>query len=227
MGKKSIHSGHRHRMKEEYRKGGFLHAAPHKALEMLLFYAIPRADTNEIAHRLVARFGSIAGVLNAPVELLKRVPGIGEESATLIRLTGDFARLYLEGEGKSVKVVKTTAQAKAVVRHKFLGESRECVHIFCLGSGGKVLYSEKVVEGSHKKVEIPPAIVVRLALLSGAAKVLLAHNHPGGICNPSREDLYTTKHLYNELQRVDIELADHLIVAEDGIYSMRENGMME
>ena len=227
MGEKSIHDGHRRRVKDAFLKTGLSHLPPHKVLELLLFYTIPRGDTNETAHRLIERFGSIAGVLDAPVELLKRVPGIGAESALHIRLAGDLVRLYLESGEEGGRAIKTTAQAKAAVRHKFLGESRECVHMLCLGSGGKVLYSEKIMEGSHKKVEIPPATVVRLALLCGAAKVLLAHNHPGGICNPSKEDLYTTKHLYSELRRVEIELADHLIVAEDGVYSMSENGMLD
>ncbi|MCL2578542.1 MAG: hypothetical protein FWE32_00750 [Oscillospiraceae bacterium] len=229
MSEKSVHSGHRRRVKEEFQKLGLGHFPPHKVLEMLLFYTIPRGDTNEIAHRLIERFGSLAAVLDAPVELLKRVPGVGVESATHIRLCGDLVRLYIEstGPGAGGKAIKTVAGAKDAVRHKFLGENRECVQMVCLSSGGKILYSERIIEGSHKRVEVLPATVIRLALLCDAAKVLLAHNHPGGLCNPSREDLYTTKCLYNELNRVGIELMDHLIVAEGDVFSMAENNMLE
>ena len=226
MRKKHIHSGHRKRVKDEFRKMGMEHFPPHKVLEMLLFYSIPQGDTNEIGHYLMDSFGSLAGVFDAPIDLLTRVPGIGPESATHIRFVGDLIRRYLKEQDSPPKIVRTTKQAKELMRSRFLSESAECAYLACLGGSGKVIYSEKMFAGSRQRVEIVPSDLVRIALLSNAAKVILAHNHPDGICNPSREDVHTTKIVFEQMRNVGVELMDHIIVASDGICSMAESNML-
>jgi len=226
MHKKSIHSGHRRRVKDEFRKIGLEHFPPHKVLEILLFYTIPRGDTNEISHRLIERFGSISGVLNAPLNLLERSPGIGPESAAYLKMIGCVARLYREDGKAEAKSVRTTAQAKDFMRRRLIHEQVECFHMLCLGRGGNILYSEQIFQGTSGRVDIIISDILHLALSSRATKVVIAHNHPGGICNPSREDLHTTSLVCNELRRLDIELMDHIIVAPDGVYSMAEYKML-
>ena len=226
MPQKSIHDGHRGRVKDEFRKMGLGHFPAHKVLELLLFYAIPRGDTNETAHHLLERFGSLQGVLDAPPELLKRTPGIGDEAATYLHLLGRVVPLYLEPPKGGRGAIKDAQQAKEFMRHKFRGEQGECVYLACLGNNGKVIFCEKIAHGSGKRVDIAPAQIVRAALLCSAVKVLIAHNHPDGICNPSREDLHATKLLAEELRRVDIAMFDHIIVAPDGAYSLAEHGLI-
>jgi len=226
MCKKSIHSGHRRRVKDEFRKLGLEHFPPHKVLELLLFYAIPRGDTNEISHHLIERFGSVSGVLSAPLNLLERSPGIGPESAAYLKMIGSVARLYREDGKAEVKAVRTTAEAKDFMRRKLTHEQVECFQMLCLGRNGNILYSERIFEGTSGKVNIIISDILQLALSSRATKVVIAHNHPGGICNPSREDLHTTGLICNELRRLDIELMDHIIVADDGVCSMAELKML-
>ena len=226
MCKKSIHSGHRRRVKDEFRKLGLEHFPPHKVLELLLFYAIPRGDTNEIAHNLIERFGSLSGVLGAPLDLLERSPGIGPESAAYLKMIVSVARLYREDGKAESKSVRTTQQAKDFMRRRLAHEQVECFHMLCLGRGGNILYSERIFRGNSGKVDIIISDILHLALSSRAAKVVIAHNHPGGICNPSREDLHTTGLVCNELRRLDIELMDHIIVADDGVCSMAEYKML-
>jgi len=226
MRKKSIHDGHRKRVKEEFHTLGLEHFPPHKVLEMLLFYTIPQGDTNATGHELIERFGSVAGVLDAPVELLKKVPGIGPQSAIHIRFVGSLIRKYMESQIVPPKIIRTAEHAKDFVRHKFTGESAECGYLVCLGSSGKVIYCENISKGSGKRVEITPAKIARTCLLCDAVKAIIAHNHPHGICVPSREDLHTTKILYDHLMRVDVELMDHIIVAPDGVFSMSEGDML-
>lgn len=226
MRQKGIHDGHRRRVKDEFRKLGLGHFPPHKVLELLLFYAIPRGDTNEAAHRLLEHFGSLQGVLDAPPQLLKRIPGIGEEAAAYLNLIGRVVPLYMEDAANARGPVKTLEQAKEWIRHKFLCESAECVCLVCLGNSGKVIYSEKIAHGTGKKVDIVPAQIVRTTLLCGAVKVLLAHNHPDGLCHPSREDWHATNLLSDELRRVDVALLDHIIVGSDGMYSMAEHNLL-
>ena len=226
MGKESIHSGHRRRVKDEFRKLGLEHFPPHKVLELLLFYAIPRGDTNEIAHHLIERFGSLSGVLGAPLDLLERSPGIGPESAAYLKIIGSVARLYREDGKAEVKSVRSTEQAKDFMSRRLFHEQVECFQMLCLGRNGNILYSERIFEGSSGKVDIVISDILHLALSSRATKVVIAHNHPGGICNPSREDLHTTGLVSGELRRLGIELMDHIIVAEDGVCSMAEYKML-
>ena len=226
MRKKHIHSGHRKRVKEEFRKLGLSHFPPHKVLEMLLFYSIPQGDTNETGHNLIENFGSFTGAMDAPIELLERVPGVGPESATYIRYLGDVIGLYIEEKSRPPKAINNTKQAKDFMRHKFLGENAECVYLACLGNSGKVLYSEKLFHGTGRKVEIVLFEIVRVAVICNAVKIIVAHNHPDGICNPSREDVHTTKLIYDQVRHVNIELMDHIIVAPDGVCSMAESNML-
>jgi len=226
ISKKSIHDGHRRRVKDEFRKLGLEHMAPHKVLELLLFYAIPRGDTNEIAHRLIDRFGSVSGVLNAPPELLERSPGIGPESAAYLKMIGSVARLYRESGEAEAKFVRTAAGAKDFMRRRLAHEQVECFQMLCLGRNGNILYSERIFQGNSGRVDIVISEILHLAISSRATKVVIAHNHPGGICNPSREDLHTTGLIAGELRRLDIELWDHIIVADDGVCSMAELKML-
>ncbi|MCL2857389.1 MAG: hypothetical protein FWE19_06695 [Oscillospiraceae bacterium] len=222
----NIHSGHRRRVKDEFRKLGLDHFPPHKILELLLFYTIPRGDTNEISHHLIERFGSVSGVLSAPLDLLERSPGIGPESAAYLKMIGSVARLYREDGKAEVKSVRTTEQAKDFMRRQLTHEQVECFQMLCLGRNGNILYSEQIFQGNSGKVDIVISDILHLALSSRATKVVIAHNHPGGICNPSREDLHTTGLISNELRRLDIELTDHIIVADDGVCSMAELKML-
>ena len=226
MPEKSIHSGHRRRVKDEFRKMGLEHFPPHKVLELLLFYAIPRGDTNEIAHRLLERFGSLSGVLSAPPDLLERSPGIGPESAAYLKMVGSVARLYQENGKAEAKSIRTTEQAKDFIRRRLAHEQVECFYMLCLGRNGNILYSEQLFQGNSGRVDIVIADILHLALSSRATKVVVGHNHPGGICNPSREDLHTTGLVCGELRRLGIELMDHIIVADDGVCSMAECKML-
>ncbi|HHY51806.1 MAG TPA: RadC family protein [Clostridiales bacterium] len=221
----AIHAGHRARVKEEFRQKGLEHFPHHKVLELLLFYAIRRGDTNPTAHRLMERFGSLSGVFDAPMELLMEVEGVGLESATLIKLIPAIMRAYLDDKVDAKNMLKTCADAKEFVRYKFLGEEEERVLLVCMASNGKVIQSSWISQGTRRSVEFSPAAVVRAALRCGAVKALLAHNHPDGICNPSSRDLRTTSILFEELARVGVGLMDHIIIAPDGVYSMVEHGM--
>lgn len=223
--KNTIHAGHRARVKEEFRKQGLEHFPSHKVLELLLFYTMRRGDTNPTAHRLMDRFGSLSGVLDAPMEMLQEVEGVGLESATLIKLIPALLRAYLDDKVDAKNMLKSCEDAKEYVRHKFLGEEQECILLVCLAANGKVIHSSWVSQGTRRMVELSPAAVVRTALRCGAVKALLAHNHPDGLCNPSSRDLRTTSILFDELARVGVELVDHIITAPGGVYSMVEHGM--
>lgn len=219
------HKDHRQRVKQEFLSNGMEHFPPHKVLELVLFYCIPRKDTNVIAHRLIERFGSLSGVFDAPIEMLLESDGIGYECATYIKVLSSFIKRYMVDAYSSINTLNTVEQAKEYVRYRFLSDTVECVLLVCTGYNGKVIFSSPISKGTLERVDLTPADVIKTCLRVNAAKAILAHNHPGGFCNPSRKDINTTCILYDELARVDVELFDHIIVASDDICSMRENGM--
>lgn len=221
----SLHDGHRERVREEFRKIGLGHFPDHKILELVLYYSVPRGDTNEIGHRLINRFGSISGIFDASYELLCEVKGVGPKSATLIKLISAIIKAYMDDYASLNNTITTPQSAKEYMRYKFLTEQKECVYMACTGNNGKITYCMRIADGSPETVNISPAEVVKTALRANAVRVIIAHNHPNGICNPSSSDLRATSILYSELHRVEIELMDHIIVAPDGVYSMKENGM--
>ena len=142
------HSGHRQRVKTEFLARGVEGWSDHRILELLLFYAIPQGDVNELAHRLVDHFGSLAGVLDASAEELKKVPGVGEHTAVLLKLVPAIGGRYQEQRGAPGQIIHSPEEAAAVLSPYFFGAANEMVYILCLDGKGKVLGVRKVSEGS-------------------------------------------------------------------------------
>ncbi len=220
----SMHNGHRGRLKERFRQEGLDHFDEIQALELLLFYAIPRQDTNPLAHRLLEQFGSLAQVMEAPVEELQNVEGMGENAATLISLTTAMGRYYLVHREDAGRILTTTEACGVYLTPFFHGLRNETVFLLCLDSKCKVLCCRKMGEGSVNSTGVPMRRLVHTALRVNAAAVVLAHNHPGGLALPSTEDLQTTGIAAQALGMVDIALADHIIVAGDDFVSLAQSG---
>lgn len=221
----NVHRDHRKRLKEEFRKRGIEYFEDHKVLELLLFYAIPRTDTNPIAHELIKRFGSFSGVFTASRDMLQEVEGVGLEAATYLNLLGEFAKRYMVDCYSSTKVIKSCEDAKQYMKHQFLNDTMERVILVCLDTSGKIVYSDTIATGQLDRVQLVPVDVLRRCLRADAAKAILAHNHPNGICIPSREDKASTALFFDELAHVGVELFDHIIVAGNDVYSMKEHNM--
>lgn len=221
-----IHDGHREKMRRKFRNGGLDGFEDHEALELLLYYAIPRRDTNEIAHRLMERYGSLAAVLAAPVEDLQRVEGIGECAATFLKLVPAFCRkAKLSTAGQDV-ILNSTEKAGAYLVERFAGERNEVIYQLCLDRKGKLLSCKRLSEGGADNANLNVRRLVENALLSSASAVILSHNHPSGIALPSREDYSTTRQVQEALSTVGIPLVDHIIVAEDDFVSMADSGIL-
>lgn len=220
----SIHSGHRQRLKERYLHQGLDGFTEVQILELLLYYAIPRQDTNPIAHRLIDRFGNLAKVLDASQDKLTEVEGIGDHAAMLIRLAKDMARCYETSRSREETILPTMDACGQYLRSFFLNRRNETVFLLSLDAKMKVLDCREVGEGSVNYANVPVRRVVELALESGASTVVLAHNHPSGIALPSVEDIHTTRRLAAALSAVEIILADHIVVADDDFVSMVQSG---
>jgi DNA repair protein RadC len=196
-----------------------------QVLELLLFYCLPRVDTNPIAHALLDQFGSLAQVMETPPEELKRVDGVGEATATFLALIHAFDRQYQKSKVKDNKILPTIDDCGEYLMSRFKNQRNETVYLLCLDAKCKVLCCKKIGEGSINSASVPIRRVVELALGNNAVSVVLAHNHPGGLAIPSAEDQLTTRRIAQALDAVEIRLADHIIVADDDFVSLVQSGV--
>ena len=218
------HAGHRNRVKQEFLSRGLEGWPGHRVLELLLFYAIPRRDTNPIAHALLEHFGSLSRVLEAPIEELQKVPQITEHSAVLLKLVTELARYYQVDSAQQTEILTTLDACGKYLVPRFFGRTKETVFLLCLDAKCKVLCCKELGEGSVNSASISVRKVVETALSANATTVVLAHNHPSGIAVPSNEDIQTTRRIAAALNAVEIYLADHIVVADGDYVSMVQSG---
>jgi len=220
-----LHDGHRARKKSQFLEQGLDSFADHEVLELVLFYAIPRRDTNETAHLLMQQFGSLQGVLDADVEELQRIPGVGESAALLLKLIPAVCRRAGKPTALPVKPILRGEQAGEYFLHLMDGEKRERLYLMCLDAKGKVLSCRLAAQGGVNVTAVSVRQVVDLALRSGSSAVVLAHNHPSGVALPSRADQAMTRQVADALRPLGIRLLDHIVVADGDFVSMADSGM--
>ena len=222
--KENLHGGHRRRLKNRFLEEGLEHFDDHQVLELLLFYCIPRQDTNPIAHALLDHFGSLSQVMEAPPSELQKIPGMGEASAAFLSLINSFTRYYQVNRASSLVILNTLEQCGSYLMPFFYGRRNETVYLLCLDAKCKVLCCKEVGEGSVNSASVPIRRIVEMALGANATSAILAHNHPSGLAFPSDEDQLTTRQLAIALAAVDITLVDHMIIADDEFVSLRQSG---
>lgn len=227
MTEKQIHAGHRSRLKDRFLQEGLSSFNEINALELLLFYCIPKQDTNVIAHRLLDRFGSFDKVVDAPVEDLMEIKGIGHHCATFLKLISHAHRYYQVSRSKSEEALKTLTDYGDYLKNHLEGLTRETLFVLCMDAKCKVLCCEKVGEGGINSANVPVRQIVEIALKVGASTVVLGHNHPSGIALPSAEDVQTTIQLSRILRDVDMTLLDHIIVAENDYVSLFQSNLYD
>lgn len=205
-------------------KSGLDDFAPHNVLEFLLFYSIPRGDTNPIAHRLIDAFGSLSGVFDATPEELMKVSGVGESTAILISMIPQMARKYLEDKADAVNVVGGCGDIGAYFLPKFVGRTNEALMMVSIDNKNKVISCSVVAEGTVDSAKVSRRKVMEEAMKVKATRVILAHNHPRGVAVPSAEDVAMTREIGRLFAQVGIELVDHIIIADDDYVSMAASG---
>jgi len=224
--KPNIHAGHRQRVKTEFLTRGLEGMPDHKVLELLLFYAKPQGDVNPLAHALIDRFGSLSGVFHATYEQLLDVKGVGENTATLIKLMPAIGGRYLQDRTDLSQVFRDSWQFKELLAPYFFGARNEMVYMVCLDGKNKLIACRKIGEGVADAAIITTRKVMEVALECNASTVVLAHNHISGIALPSNMDVVTTRQLAQSLRQVGIQLYDHFIVVDGDMVSMRKSNYL-
>ena len=223
----TMHTGHRQRMRERFRKEGLEGFAPHEVLELLLFYARARGDVNPLAHELLDAFGSLKGVLEAGPEQLMQVKGVGEETAAFLGLMVPIFRRYQEEVCSQTVTLKTCSAASQYCKALVAGLRRERLYLISISASRLLLGTRLICEGVLNEVPAYPRRVVEVALNHNASAVLLCHNHPGGHAEPSSADIASTEQLEALLYHLGITLVDHIIVAGNETYSMSQHGHLK
>ena len=221
-----IHKGHRQRLYDSYLQTGLDGFSDVVVLELLLTFAIPRRDTNAIAHGLLQRFGSLYAVFEAPTESLMQVPGVTQRAAVLLHMQPQLWRCYAASRQAGTRIFPTREDCANYILSQFRGAREEQVHMMSLDAKCKLLDYRKVSEGSVNSTVLPIRKVVEAALAVNATSVLIAHNHTSGIALPSKEDLQATALLQTALKCVDVYLIDHIIVADEDYVSLKDSGYL-
>lgn len=224
----SNHNGHRKRLEQKVRERGLDMLAEHEQLEYILYAVFPRGDTNDLAHRLLDRFVTISGVINAEENELVEIEGIGHRAAAFLRslpaILGIVKRNSLMEKSVKLDNIKDLIE---YIQSFFYGKLREEVYLFSLNTAYRVLAVSRITYGIAGEVYLHPATAVKQALRDNAAVVIIAHNHPGGDVNPSVSDIMLNDKLADAFSAVEITFADSIIVSEDKYFSFREKGYME
>ena len=196
------YDGHRARLRQRFLTNGLDALPDHEVLELLLFYAIPRKDTNPLSRRLLNHFGSISAVLEAPLS----------------------RRYQLSRSDKGICLSSTNACGEYLLPY-FFGAQEELVYMLCLDAKCKVLTCRLLQTGSVNAASISLRKAAEIAMACKASSVVLAHNHTSGLALPSKADIETTILMKNALEPLGILLVDHIIVADNDFVSMADNGV--
>ena len=222
--KDGLHNEHRKRMKERYRSTGLDAFQEHEVVELLLFFGIPYRNTNDIAHVLLNKFGSVSGILDASYDELTQVKGIGENAATLITMMPDLFRRYTMDKQKGDRVFDSVEKIGEYCLSHFIGATTEHVELLLFDAGMHMTDHVTVHKGTLSS-SVNAEILAEYIFGGHVSCFALAHNHPFGSTAPSEDDLYVTREIYRAFQALNKHMIEHLVIAGDGYEGILERSL--
>jgi len=219
---------HRQRLRERFIKNGLAGFADYEIVELLLTLAIPRLDVKEPAKALINRFGSLRGILDAPLDELRQVQGIGQVAPVALRLIREAATLYLQQSAEGKDSLADPDALARFWRAKIGALPNEVFQVGYLDSAYHLLRDgvETLEEGTIDRAAVYPRRVMEAALRRGAAALVFAHNHPNGYAQPTEQDKTLTRALVLAATAVQVKILDHLIVSAEEVFSFRKAGLL-
>ena len=217
------HAGHRKRLIQKLQQGVLLE---HESLEALLFNAIPRKNTNDLAHRLLAEFGSVTAVLGAPIERLKQVDGVGESLAAYLRCIGSFCERYYAEYKERFPHLYEEEDFSAFVRREYTFLEYEVLDCFLVDKSGHILQRKRFSVMEAEYASILPEDLTAVISTAGVAGIILVHNHPNVPSVPSVADDNLTKQAQLLCSFHNLLLCDHIICGNNGTYSYYKSGRL-
>ncbi|MBE6685730.1 MAG: hypothetical protein E7591_00675 [Ruminococcaceae bacterium] len=211
--KENLHEKHRQRTRERFLQNGLESFNDHQVLELMLFFSIPRCDTNETAHRLLNKYGSLSAVFDAGYSDFLKQNGVGTNTATLFSIIPELARRYMIDKSTGKRVFKTMDDITELLINHFIGQSEEYVELFMFDASMKLIAHTPIQKGDPNSTSLNPQIIAESVFEHNAVNFLLAHNHPSGSLEPSDFDLSVTREIYRAFLPMNKRLIDHIIVA--------------
>ncbi len=222
--KKNLHEGHRARLRASFRKSDFTGFNEHQIVELLLFYCCPRKDTNELAHILINKFGSLAGILDAKYEELESVSGISENAATLFKIIPKILPIYYNAHFNDEDEImyNNTDKLKELFQSCFVGLTHEEFRIACFDNNLRLINNVLISKGSPSSAPVEMRKIIEEVIKADATSLVIAHNHPKGSPSPSTADMAVTREISDAMRSIRVSLLDHIIVGESSVISMNE-----
>ena len=220
-------AGHRERLRGRFEKSGLGGFNDYEVLELLLTYSIPRKDTKDISKNLLKRFGSLKGILSADIQELKKIDGLGRQSVIFIKVLNEFIKFYFEQQAEMGEIQFTELEQMVTYLSAVIGSYKnEVVKVLYLDSQNKMIHKELIDAGTVNESYLNYRRIAATALRYSTTSVIIAHNHPDGDPEPSENDNIITQKIAEALKLVDIDLQDHIIIASEGFYSYRQQGIL-
>ena len=222
-------NGHRKRLRERFQRSGLKGFSDHEILELLLTLCIPRKDVKGLAKTLLKKFGNVRNVFDAEPFELQSIEGIGETSATCIRIIKAFSDYYLQEKAGNLSVFNNNAALVKFWQARLGGLKHEVLEVAYLDNAYRIMNDgiERLEEGTINKTPIYPRKILASALKKEACHIVIAHNHPSGNPSPSQADFQLTQALQHACVVLSVRLLDHIIIAKDEFYSFRQAGFLE
>lgn len=221
----NVHKGHRQRLLDKYLQNGINSLEDHEVLEILLFFALSRCNTNDISHKLINRFGSISGVINAPIDEIMEIDGVGQSSAVLLRFLGDFVDNYKVNNNYTCQL---NSQEKIIefCKNSFINNEKESFHLLFLDKRKYLVSHISLTDCKLNSVIVDLKSILMKAFNTNAGSIIFVHNHPNAPAIASENDINTTRNIMDLFSKVDINIIDHIIIGNDGYHSMRKSGTL-
>jgi len=220
------HSGHRKRLREQVMQSGLESLHEHQVLEYLLTFVLPQKDTNVIAHDLIQKFGSFYKVMQASLQELSSVKGVGDVVAHFLYHFRDFFYYYQKSSTKEKALIRNFEEAKRYVLPHLTNKLREELLLVCIDNKNCVIDTKILSKGTVNQAEVNMRAITEILINNNSSNFVIAHNHPDGNCRPSAEDDKFTKALTVNSEINRMKLLDHIIVGNDGIYSYYQNNKL-
>lgn len=220
------HAGHRERVRRRFETQGLRGFEPHQVLELLLFYALPKKDTNELAHKLLNHFGSLDRVFDAELSSLVQVSGVGYNTAILLKLVPELAQYYAKERFNKTVRIGNSEQMGEYMCSRIGMERREVFAAAAFDAGKNEIAFEIISEGTISQTEVQLRRLAEFAIHKKAEIIVLAHNHVVDRLYPSQADIDSTRLICRALYQIGIRVVDHIIVSGDRYYSFAMNDIM-
>jgi len=220
------YSAHRERIKNRYKTKGLNAFHDYEVLELVLTYAVLRKDVKPLAKKLLAHFGSFHAVLEAPLESLQSIPGIGEHTALLLKLVRDCSDYYLNKKIDRREILSSPEDLYKYCRSTMSHLHDEHFRVLYLNVKNEIIYNEIIQTGTVDQTAVYPRKIIDHALKNNASALIFVHNHPSGCPKPSMHDKEITRKLTQAADYFSIRIHDHIIVGNRGYYSFREEGLL-